>query len=182
MTPGLLKFITEFLPLILFFISYKLYGILPATAVIVVVTLITTLIAYVAEKRIPYIPLISALILAIFGGLTLLSGDSTFIKMKPTIINIIFATVLLGGAVCKKGLLRYLFENALPLKEEAWVPFSVRWALFFIILAILNELVWRHFTEDTWVTFKVFGILPLTMLFGALQIPFIIKHRLKEEA
>lgn len=151
-----------------------------ATGVIVVVTLITTLLSYIVVRKIPHVPLISASILSLFGGLTLLSGDTTFIKMKPTIINMLFALILLGGAAFKKGLLRYLFENAIILKEEAWVAFSIRWGCFFILLAGLNEYVWRHFSEDTWVSFKVFGILPLTLLFGAFQIPFILKHKVDE--
>jgi intracellular septation protein len=126
------------------------------------------------------VPLLSAGLLVIFGSITLISGDVTYIKMKPTFINLLFAVTLTGGALMKKGLLKHIMGSNLVLPEKIWIIFSIRWAIFFCLLAGLNEYVWRHFPEETWVKFKVFGLLSLTIAFTLSQIPFISKHRIIE--
>lgn len=170
------KNILEFGPLIIFFLVYKWQGLINATAVLVVVTAVAVIINYVLEKKVPVMPLASAVILGIFGILTVISEDTFFIKIKPTIVNLLFAAILLIGAAMKKGMLKYLMGSAIEMNDKAWLKFSIRWGFFFIFLALVNEVVWRSFEEDFWVKFKVFGMLPLTMLFVASQIPFLKKN------
>lgn len=172
----IIKFLCDVVPLAVFFIGYKYYGLIEATAALVGATLISVIALYALERKIPMVPLVSAIILGFFGALTVLSGDPLFIKIKPTIINSLFAIVLLGGVYFKKGLLKYVMGAAIPLSDDAWIKFSLRWAFFFIFLAILNEVIWRNFPEAFWVKFKVFGMLPLTLIFTALQIPFIKRN------
>jgi len=125
-------------------------------------------------------PTFGAGVLLIFGGLTLLFDNKIFIFMKPTIINFIFAAILYGGIILKKPLLKYLLGSALKLEEEGWNTLTHRWIAFFVALAILNEIVWRTMSEDLWVNFKVFGILPITIIFTMTQIPLIKKYQIEE--
>ena len=130
-------------------------------------------------KKIPYLPLTGGILITIFGGLTLYFNNPIFIYLKPTIINIIFALILiLGKKFFQKNFLKTLLQNSIQLSEEGWDKLNLRWSLFFIFLAILNELVWRTQTEAVWVNFKVWGILPLTFFFTALQIPLINKFKI----
>ncbi len=172
----------EFLPLLAFFISYKFYGIFTATFVLMGVTAITLPLIWYYTKKLPVMLVVSAGFMIVFGGMTLLFHDETFLKIRPTIVNILFATILLGGVAFNKGILQYALGHALTLKDEAWKPFSLRWGLFFLVLAALNEIVWRHFSTDTWVQFKVFGPLCLTLLFTLSQIPFIQRNQVKQSA
>jgi intracellular septation protein len=162
-----------------FFLIYKTSGaknpIIHATIGLVFVTLITLTISYIATKQIAVMPLFSAVVLSVFGFLTIFSGNEIFIKIKPTLINLLFAAILLFGYFSKKPLLKNLLGSAFDLKEEAWLELSKRWAIFFIFLAILNEFIWRNFSTDIWVQFKVFGILPISILFTIAQIPYIMK-------
>jgi len=119
---------------------------------------------------------VSAIIVTVFGGLTIALENDTFIKVKPTIIYLLFAGTLLGGLLLRKPLLEIVFDQMFHLTEEGWRKLTIRWALFFLALAVLNEIVWRTQSTDTWVTFKVFGVMPLTFLFAALQYPLLIKH------
>ena len=155
-----IRLILDIAPLALFFISYRLYGLMTATAVLIAATLISLFITWLLERKIALTPLISGVLVAMFGGLTLALNDSTFIKMKPTLVNLLFAAILLGG----------------------WYLLSLRWALFFISLAALNEFIWRSFSEEFWVEFKVFGMLPLTLTFALLQIPLIKRHTAENTA
>lgn len=169
-----MKFILDLLPLAAFFIAYQFGDLMTATMAIMVATLFSLIVTYGLEKKIALNPLISGLLVGIFGGLTLALQDDTFIKMKPTLVNLLFAAILLGGmAFFKKPLLKYLLEMAFHLTDEGWNKLTFRWGIFFLFLAILNELIWRNFPEAFWVNFKVFGVLPLTMLFMALQFPLI---------
>lgn len=176
----MLKFLTDFLPLILFFAVFKLSDhsqpIIPATTCLVVSTIIALTISHILTKKIAKMPLFSAIILGFFGGLTIFSGNEIFIKMKPTLINLLFSAVLLFGYFSKKPLMQYLFDGAIHMSKEAWLTFSLRWGLFFIALAILNEIIWRNFSTDFWVQFKVFGILPISIIFTMVNIPFIMKN------
>lgn len=171
-----LKFLLDIGPLAVFFLAYKFAGVFAATAAIMVTTIISLIVTYWIEKKIAIMPLVSGVIIAIFGTLTLMLQDEQFIKMKPTLVNLIFASILLGGIYFKKPLLKYVLESALELSDEGWRILSLRWGLFFIFLAVLNEFIWRNYPTDFWVNFKVFGMLTLTMLFTLLQIPLIKKY------
>lgn len=181
MNKSLLKFITDFGPLLIFFTVYYKSGNNLSVAIppLIIATLIAVLISYVVEKKVPYLPLIGGIIISVFGGLTLYFNNPIFLYMKPTIINIIFAIILfVGRAFFNKNLLKYFFQNAFQIDEMGWDKLNNRWMLFFIFLALINELIWRTQTEVVWVNFKVWGILPLTFVFTALQIPVINKHKI----
>jgi len=178
---SLFKFITDLGPLLIFFIVYykSENNLRVAIPPLIIATLIAVLISYMVEKKIPYLPLVGGIIISIFGGLTLYFNNPVFLYMKPTIINIIFALVLyVGKAFLKKNLLKYFFKNAFQIDESGWDKLNNRWMLFFIFLAVINELVWRTQTEAMWVNFKVLGIMPLTFIFTAFQLPLIIKHKI----
>jgi len=178
---SLLKFITDFGPLLIFFTVYYKSGNNLSIAIppLIIATLIAILISYIVEKKIPYLPLIGGIIISIFGGLTLYFNNPVFLYMKPTIINIIFAIVLIFGKVfLNQNFLKFFFNNAIQMNEIGWDKLNYRWIIFFIFLALLNELVWRTQTEIVWVNFKVWGILPLTFVFTAFQIPLINKYKL----
>ncbi len=145
---------------------------------LIIATMIGTALLYWSEKKIPKVPIISALIVALFGGLTLYFDNKIFFYMKPTIVNILFAGILfIGNYFFKKNLLKSLLENSIQLEERGWDILNIRWILFFIVLALLNELVWRTQTEDLWVKFKVFGIIPITLIFTVFQIKVINKFK-----
>ena len=176
-----LKLLLEIIPLLVFFGLYKQYDIIYATAGVVIATLIAQLITYFFERKFSVIQLVATGLLAVFGSITIFSGDSTFIKLKPTFINLIFAAILFVGTLRKKGFLKFVFGNAIEMSEKNWIVFSKRWALFFFCLAILNELVWRNFSENFWVNFKVFGILGLTFLFLLTQLQFLNKNNTRAQ-
>ncbi len=180
-----IKFLYDYLPLIVFFICYKFAStpnpLITATIFMVATTLIALVICYILTRTIPMVALASGLILSIFGGLTIFLQDDTFIKMKPTIINLLFAAVLLYGYFCKKAFLSYLLGEQIKMNEKAWLTLSMRWALFFIFLAALNEVIWRNFPTDFWVQFKVFGMMPISMIFTISQVPFMMREMKKEE-
>ena len=145
---------------------------------LIIATLIATGILYFLEKKIPKIPIIGAALVAVFGGLTLYFDDKIFFYMKPTIVNILFAGILfIGNFFLKKNLLKSLLETSIKLEDQGWEILNQRWTLFFIFLAILNELVWRTQSEDFWVKFKVFGIIPITLVFTMFQINLINKYK-----
>jgi len=178
---SLLKFITDFGPLLIFFTIYYKSGNNLSVAIppLIIATLIAVLISYVIERKIPYLPLAGGIIISIFGGLTLYFNNPIFLYMKPTIINIIFALVLFVGKIfLNKNFLKYFFQNAFQIDEIGWDKLNNRWLSFFIFLALINELVWRTQAEVVWVNFKVWGILPLTFVFTAFQIPLINKHKI----
>ena len=147
---------------------------------LMIATVIAVLFSYILEKKIPIMPTVGAGIVLIFGGLTIYFDNEVFIKMKPTIINLIFAIILYGGMLVKKPLLKILLGAALRLEEEGWRILTYRWIGFFIALAVLNEVVWRTQTTDIWVNFKVFGILPITFIFTMTQFPLIKKHQIDD--
>ena len=181
MNKSFLKFVTDFGPLLIFFTIYYKSGNNLSVAIppLIIATIIAVLIIYIIEKKIPYIPVFGGLIISIFGGLTLYYDNPIFLYMKPTIINIIFAaTLIIGKLSFNKNFLKFFLNSAFQLDEIGWEKLNFRWAYFFIFLALLNELVWRTQPESTWVNFKVWGILPLTFIFTALQLPLINKHKL----
>jgi intracellular septation protein len=151
-------------------------GIFVATAVFMVAILVALVISYALTRRLPVMALVSAVIVVVFGVLTLMLQDETFIKMKPTIIYLLFAVVLGGGLMFGKSLLAVVFDQVFNLTEEGWRRLTARWVLFFVALAGLNEFVWRTMSTDFWVAFKAFGILPLTFIFAAMQYPLLLKY------
>ncbi len=180
MNKSFLKFIADFGPLLIFFTIYHKSGNNLSVAIppLIIATIISVAVIYFLEKKIPYIPLVGGVIISLFGGLTLYFDNPVFLYMKPTIINVIFAlTLILGKTFFNKNFLEFFFKTAFQLDELGWSKLNNRWAYFFIFLAILNEIVWRTQPETTWVNFKVWGILPLTFVFTALQLPMINKHK-----
>jgi intracellular septation protein len=151
-------------------------GIFVATAVFMIGILAALVVSYILTRRLPMMAVVSAVIVVVFGGATLFFQNDTFIKMKPTIIYLLFAGTLFGGMVLHRPLLATVFDQMFHLTDEGWRKLTIRWSLFFLALAVLNEIVWRTQTTDTWVTFKVFGVTPLTFVFAALQYPLLMKY------
>jgi intracellular septation protein len=172
--PRWLKPAVDYGPLAVFFVAYVASGLMAATAALIAASLAALLAAWVLERRVPAIPLVTAALVTGLGGLTLWLQDETFIKMKPTIVQALFALVLLGSLAWRRPLLKTLLGPMMPpLSDAAWRQFTLRYALFFIAMAGLNEMVWRTQSTDVWVTFKVFGLSGLTFLFILSQIPFV---------
>ena len=181
MNKSFLKFLTDFGPLLIFFTIYYKSGNNLSAAIppLIIATLIAVAIMYFVEKKIPYVPLIGAIVISLFGGLTLYFDNPIFIYMKPTIVNIIFAGILIVSNIYfNKNFLKLFLQTAFQLNDEGWKKLNFRWAYFFIFLAILNEIVWRTQPETTWVNFKVWGMLPITIIFTAMQLPLINKYKL----
>ena len=162
-------------------------GIFIATALFGVATLISLTVSYALTRRLPVMPLVTGIVVLVFGGLTLLLKDETFIKMKPTIVNALFGFILLGGLLFGKALLGYVLDSVFQLTDAGWRKLTFRWGLFFLALAILNELVWRiaaarmepQAANDLWVSFKVFGVMPLTLIFTFTQLPLLMREQVK---
>ena len=173
------KLLVELGPLLVFFIVNSRAGIFWGTGVLIVATAISIVASRIMFGKLAIMPLVSAFFVVVFGGLTLWLSDELFIKLKPTIVNLIFATILLGGLAFGQSLLRHLFGDVFKLTDEGWRKLTLRWGLFFVALAVLNEVVWRNFSTDAWVSFKVFGILPLTMIFGIAQMGLLKTHEQK---
>ena len=186
-----LKLVLEMGPLVIFFFAnykgewllqnialFKNFDkpIFPATAIFMVAIVVALAVSWLIARKIPIMPLISGVFVLIFGFLTLWLHNDTFIKMKPTIINSLFGLILFGGLAFKKSLLGYVLDSAFQLDEDGWRKLTYRWAWFFIFLAILNEIIWRNFSDDFWTTFKVFGVMPITIVFMIAQMPLVMKH------
>ena len=179
---GWIKYGVEYGPIVLFFISYKIWGLMPATAVLVAASVTAVIIGYVRARRLPWAPIITTVIVVVFGGLTLIFHDDTFIKMKPTVVYALFAVILWGGLLFKKPLIERLMGTSLKMDHAGWRKLEARFALFCIGMAVLNEIVWRTQTQDFWVNFKVIGSILLTFLFMATQLPMIKRHMLPDPA
>jgi len=177
---SIIKLLVDIGPLAIFFIFYTKSDLQTAILPFMVATVIAVIISYIFEKKIPIMPTAGAFIILVFGGLTLYFDNEIFFKMKPTIINLLFALILYSGIIMKKSLLKYLLGTALKLHDEGWDILTKRWVTFFIALAILNEIVWRTQTTDLWVNFKVFGILPLTFIFTLFQFSIIKKYQIED--
>jgi len=183
MNRSIIKFVADFGPLLIFFTIYfkNENDLKVAIPPFVIATLIALIVIYILEKKIPMVPLVSGVLITLFGGLALYFDNKIFFYMKPTIINILFATVLFFGKYfTNKPLLKIFFQNALDLENEGWKKLNYRWIYFFIFVAILNEVVWRTQSEPFWVNFKVWGLLPISFLFAASQVPLINKYKLNK--
>jgi intracellular septation protein len=191
-----LKLLLELGPLVVFFFANargeQLASLIPslaelggplfvATALFMVATALSLIFSWILTRSLPIMPLVSGIVVFVFGALTLWLHDETFIKMKPTIVNTLFGVILLGGLVFGKSLLGYVFDSAFRLDAAGWRKLTFRWGLFFLFLAVLNEFVWRSFPTDVWVAFKVWGIMPVTLIFTFLQMPMIMRHSLEEK-
>jgi len=183
MSRPIIKFVADFGPLLIFFTIYfnNENDLKTAIPPFIVATLIALIVIYFLEKRIPMVPLVSGILITFFGGLTLYFDNKIFFYMKPTIINILFAAVLFFGRYfTQKPLLKIFFQNAFELEDEGWKKLNYRWIGFFIFIAVLNEIVWRTQSEVFWVNFKVWGLLPISFLFAASQVPLINKYKIKQ--
>jgi intracellular septation protein len=178
---GWIKHAVEYGPIVLFFISYKIWGLMPATAVLVAASVAAVIIGFMRAGRLPWAPIITTAIVVLFGGLTLIFHDETFIKMKPTAVYSLFAVTLWAGLLFKKPLMERLMGAGIKMDHAGWRKLEARFALFCVGMAVLNEIVWRTQTEDFWVNFK-FGSIFLTFLFMATQLPMIKRHMLPEES
>jgi intracellular septation protein len=187
----LVKLALELGPLVLFFLGNSFadrfgvpqdHRIIAATGLFVVATLMSLAVHFALVRRLPIMPLVSGVVVVIFGGLTIALQDATFIKLKPTIVNTLFGLVLLGGIYWRKPILATVLDSMFDLTEEGWQKLSLRWALFFFLLAGLNEIVWRTQTDDIWIQFKTFGIMPLTLAFALLQTPLLMRHERRTPA
>ncbi|MHA1523910.1 MAG: septation protein A [Alphaproteobacteria bacterium] len=174
----IIKLLLEIGPLGVFFFSNAKWGIFTATAVFMVAILLSLVGSYVLMRRLPIMALVTGVFVLVFGGLTIYLENDLFIKLKPTLVNLLFAGALLGGLGFGKSLLRVVFGDFFRLTSQGWRLLTLRWGLFFLMLAVLNEIVWRNFSTDDWVSFKVFGILPLTMIFGIAQMGLLQRHEL----
>ena len=195
-TSPLLKFALELGPLVIFFLANS-YGdqlaeafpvlkalggkIFIGTAFLMVAMIISQALSLWLTRHLAIMPLVTLFFVLVFGGLTLWLQDETFIKMKPTIVNLIFASILLGGLLFGRSLLAYVFDAAFNLDEEGWRKLTFRCGLFFIAMAIINEIVWRNFSNDFWVNFKVWATMPMTLVFMMAQLPLLKRHMIEEK-
>jgi intracellular septation protein len=172
------RFALDLGPLLLFFGTFQLFGIFAATGTFMVAVVAALVAGFAFERRILPMPLVTCLLVILFGGLTLYLKNDTFIKMKPTVLYASFGLVLIGGLAFNRLFIKYVLAEAFDLSERGWRALTWRWAIFFLFLAALNEVVWRHYSTGTWVWFKVAGVLPLTLMFAFAQVPFVIRHQL----
>ena len=175
-----LKLSLELGPLILFFVANSRWGIFVATGVFMAAVVVALVASYKLLHRVPIMTVVSAVVVVVFGGLTLVLQNDVFIKVKPTIIYLLFVATLLGGLALGRPLLALVFDSVFDLTAEGWRKLTWRWALFFLALAVLNEIVWRTQTTDAWISFKVFGVVPLTFLFAASQYPLLTRYAAKK--
>jgi intracellular septation protein len=179
--PQGLKLALDFAPLVAFFVAYKIGGVYWATGIIIALTILSLIVGYVMTGKIAKFPLFSGILITVMGGLTLYLQNDMFVKMKPTAANIIFAVILGGGLMSNRMFLKDLLGSAIDMPENAWRTLTWRWVVFFLVLAGLNEYVWRTMSEATWVNFKVFGLMGLTMLFAIINAPFMAKYMKQED-
>ena len=183
MNKSLIKFITDFGPLLVFLSFYynNDKNLKVAIPPFIVATLIALIVVWILEKKIPMVPLLGGILITLFGGLTIYFDNPVFIYVKPTIINILFALALLFGKFfTKEPILKKMLGKSIQLSDDGWKILNYRWMYFFFSLAIINEFIWRTQSEEFWINFKVWGILPLTFIFTAFQISIIKKHKLNE--
>lgn len=181
-TPGWVGPAVEYGPLVAFFLAYLAKGLMAATAVVMVATVAALVLGWLMTRKLPKLPLITAPIVLVLGGLTLWSENDTFIKMRPTIVNVLLSALLIGGYMLKKQPLKFVLSSALPMTNEGWNRLTIRFGVFFLALAVANEVIWRTQSTDFWVTYKVFGVMALTVLFSMTQVPLMMKHQISDDA
>jgi len=172
----LLKLALDIGPLVLFIAANARFGIFTATAIFMAAIMAALVASYAMTRHVAVMPVVSAVVVLVFGSLTLLLHDETFIKLKPTIIYVLFGATLIGGYLFDKPLLAIVFDAMFHLTEEGWRKLTLRWAVFFLVMAVVNEVVWRTQTTEFWISFKLFGFTPLTFLFMMLQYPLLLKY------
>jgi intracellular septation protein len=188
-----IKLALELGPLMVFFLAYNqgdaigawlgypdMKPIIVATVVFIPTMIVSVLGSFWLTKEVAVMPLVSLVLVCVFGGLTIWLNDETFIKMKPTILNVIFAVVLMAGLAYGKLFLKLIFQEGWSITDTGWRLLTIRWSIFFVCMAILNEVIWRNFSEDFWVNFKVWGNLPITMIFAVFQMRLVFQHPLPE--
>lgn len=163
-------------PLAVFFIANQIWDIMTATALFMVATVVAVAVSLRLEGRLPLMPLVGCVFVLIFGGLTLALSDELFIKIKPTVVNLLFATVLFVGLALRRGFLKSIMGGMIELTDEGWRKLTWRWACFFVVLAVINEIVWRNFSTEFWAGFKLFGMFPLTLAFAIAQVPLLARY------
>ncbi len=176
----LAKLVLEAGPLVVFFVANSYFGIFPATGAFMVATILALTVSRLKYGRIPVMPLVSGFFVLTFGALTLYFQEEYFIKIKPTIVNLLFSTILFGGLLAGHSLLRYLFGEVFKLQDRGWRLLTFRWACFFVFLAVVNEVVWRNFSTEFWAGFKLMGVMPITMIFALSQIALLQKYDANE--
>jgi intracellular septation protein len=176
MQASLTKLALDLGPLIVFFVAFRFFGIYGATAAFMVAVLAALALGYMRDKKLAPMPLFTAVLVVVFGGLTLYLQNATFIKMKPTVLYAFVGMLLLGGLIFNRLFIKYVFGQAFDLNEEGWRKLTWRWAIFALALALLNEIVWRNFSTAIWVDFKVWAIMPLIFLFALAQTPLVLRH------
>ncbi|GAA0525868.1 intracellular septation protein [Rhizomicrobium palustre] len=182
MNPQLRRSLTDFGPLLLFFIAYRLFDLYVATAVIMAAAVTAAILGFVIDRKLNPMPIFTAVVVVIFGGLTLYLNDKTFIKMKPTMIYALFGAILIGGVWFKRPFVKTILGTAFAMADKAWAVLSLRFGGFFLAMAVLNELIWRNFSESFWVNFHTFGAIALTILFCFSQAPFLLRHQMDTPA
>ena len=180
MNPQIRRLALDLGPVLIFFAAFKYLGIFGATAAFIAAVLLALAIGYLVEKKLSPMPLFTAVLVVVFGGLTLYLKNDIFIKMKPTVLYGFFGVLLLGGLTVNRLFIKYVFAQAFELDETGWKKLTVRWGLFCLAVAAINETVWRATSTETWVTFKVWGVIPLIFLFALAQTPLLIKHQLHD--
>jgi intracellular septation protein len=179
-TNPLIRLVIEIGPLAVFFIANARADIFVATGAFMMAIILSLGASLILERRLPVMPLVTAGVVLVFGGLTLILQDEVFIKLKPTIVNTLFAAAIFVGLAMGRNFIQVVMGAAVKLTDEGWRILAIRWGVFFIVLAVLNEMVWRSVSTDAWVNFKVFGILPLTLVFSFAQIPVLMRHAIEE--
>ena len=179
--PPLARFALDIGPLAIFFAVLRLSDIFAATAVFMVAIVTALVIGFLIERRLSPMPIVTGVVVLIFGGLTLYLHDKTFIKLKPTIIYTIFAILLAGGIATGRNFIKTLFDHAFHLTDDGWRILTYRWIVFFVAMAVLNEIVWRNFSDTFWAGFKLFGAIPLTLVFAMAQAPLVLRYEVKQE-
>jgi len=173
----MLKLLVEFGPIIVFFATYKYADIFKATLYMVIVTVVSLIVSYIIDRKLSVPLMISGAILLLSGSITLISGNPAYIKMKPTIVYLIFGIILYVGYIKNRPFIKHVLGSAFSMNDSNWLVISLRFAYYFVGMAIVNELVWRNFSESFWVNFKVFGAVPITLIFIIFQIPFLLRNK-----